>query len=204
MVKITMIDFFRDKFLKNSQKSNANKSCAFSQNKNDDKQIICSCCGFVFYDKGNCWLEKRKENFSQRIIENKTDDILAIRLSKITKDIKSKSMEYSDESEMVELDLFNLDKTFKCISKVVSGRAEIYLLECNRRKESKNYLELSDNRLICIDSSELKKNFEYFSALANNGASVYLIKAYKRQSKAFEFMNKARKKIVSSFKKARA
>ena len=35
MVKITMIDFFRDKFLKNSQKSNANKSCAFSQNKND-------------------------------------------------------------------------------------------------------------------------------------------------------------------------
>ena len=64
MVKITMIDFFRDKFLKNSQKSNANKSCAFSQNKNDDKQIICNCCGFVFYDKGNCWLEKRKYKVS--------------------------------------------------------------------------------------------------------------------------------------------
>ncbi len=185
MVKVKMIDFFKDKFLKNSQKSNTNKSCVFSQNKNDDKQIICNCCDFVFYDKGNCWLEKRKENFSQRIIENKTNDVLAARLSKITKDIKNKSMEYSDESEMVELDLFNLNKTFKYINKVANGRAEIYLLECNR--------------LIGIDSSGLK-TFRYFSTLANSGASVYLIKAYKRQGKAFEFMNKARKKIVSSFK----
>ena len=40
MVKITMIDCFRDKFLKNSQKSNANKSCAFSQNNKE-----------VYYDR---------------------------------------------------------------------------------------------------------------------------------------------------------
>lgn len=189
-----MIDFFRDKFLKNSQESNVN---IFFQSKNKGKQKICNCCGFVFYDDGNYWLEKRKENLSEQRIENKANDVLITRSSKITKDAQSKTIEYSDKSEMIELDLFDLNRTFKHISKIANGRAEIYLLECSKRVEGKNNLELN-NRLILLDSSELKKAFGYLSAIANSGASVYLIKAYKRKSKAFEFIHNARKKIVFS------